>query len=112
MPDMYRCSMWRFYFKLMNGKLPSYFQCMKPDLPEICNLYDIRKPVFHLPLVKHAFAEHMLKYCLIKLMNNEQASILITAKVHTQQLLIRIHILGLNCILKIQLLIHILKAAL
>ena len=28
---------------------------MKPNLPVICNYYGIRKPKFHLPIIKHVF---------------------------------------------------------
>ena len=34
-------------------------------LPNICNNYSIRLPTFHLPLIKHAFAEQRLDYQLI-----------------------------------------------
>ena len=44
---------------------------MKPSLPVICNYYGIRNPNFHLPPIKHAFAEQMIQYCLIKLLNND-----------------------------------------
>ena len=35
---------------------------MKPSLPVICNCmyYGIRNPKFHLPPIKHAFAEQMI----------------------------------------------------
>ncbi len=82
-PDMFRISIWKFYFKLMTNKLPAYFSHMKPALPYICNRYEIRRPTFHLPLIRHEFAEHMLKYCLVNIINNEHGSLLITAKVFT-----------------------------
>ena len=44
---------------------------MKPSLPVICNYYGIRNPKFHLPPIKHAFAEQIIQYCLIKLLNND-----------------------------------------
>ena len=54
--DMFRLAIWKFYYKLMNNKLPSYFNYMKPNLPVICNYYGIRKPKFHLPIIRHVFA--------------------------------------------------------
>ena len=61
MPDMFRFTLWKFYFKLINNKTPPppppYFEDMKPMLPKICDNYDIRRPSFHLPLIKHDFAE-------------------------------------------------------
>ena len=39
----------------MNNLLPSYFNSMKPKLPESCNVYSIRKPTFHLPVIRHEF---------------------------------------------------------
>ena len=42
-----------------------------------------RSPTYHLPLIRHKFAENSLRYCLIKQLNRERCSFLITAKVHT-----------------------------
>ena len=69
MPDMFRFVLWKFYFKLMNNKLPTpYFETMKPVLARICDTYDIR-PSFHLPLIKHDFAEQLLSYQLTTMLN-------------------------------------------
>ena len=43
-------------------------------LPNICNIYNIRLPTFHLPLVKHDFAEQRLDYQLIKLLNTNEST--------------------------------------
>ena len=43
-------------------------------LPNICNIYNIRHPTFHLPLVKHDFAEQRLDYQLIKLLNTNEST--------------------------------------
>ena len=59
-PDMFRFALWKFYFKLMNNKLSPYFENMKPVLPRICDNYGIRRPCFHLPIVKNDFAEQLL----------------------------------------------------
>ena len=69
--DMFRISAWKFYCKLSINLLPSYFNYMKPSLPVACNYYGMRNPKFHLPLIKHAFAEQMIQYSLIKLLNND-----------------------------------------
>ena len=55
---MYTCAVWNFYYKLMNNLLPIYFENCKPTLPRIDQLYNVRKPVFHLPKIKHKFAEN------------------------------------------------------
>jgi len=81
--DMFRFSVWKFYYKLMNNYLPPYFDSMKPVLPVVCYTHAIRNPKFHLPHIKHEFAEQLLKYQLIKILNREQCSNLITSKVHT-----------------------------
>ena len=52
---MYTCAVWNFYYKLMNNLLPIYFDNYKPTLPRIDQLYNVRKPVFHLPNIKHKF---------------------------------------------------------
>ena len=58
--DMYRLSMWKFYYKLMNNTLPNYFEIMKPELPMISDHYEIGKPTFHLPKINHEFAEQII----------------------------------------------------
>ena len=47
----------------MNDIVPTYFHAMKPELPKVCDTYVIRQ--------------------LIKSLNREKCSIVITAKVHT-----------------------------
>ena len=42
----------------MNNLLPIYFENCKPTLPRIDQLYNVGKPVFHLPKIKHKFAEN------------------------------------------------------
>ena len=49
----------------------------------VCTRYEIRSPVFHLSLIRHKFAENLLRYCLIEQLNIEDCSVLITSKVHT-----------------------------
>ena len=64
--DMFQLTIWKLYFKLMNNLLPSYFNSMKPKLPELCNIYLIRKPTFHLPVIRHEFAtKQLIKYKLL-----------------------------------------------
>ena len=70
--DMFRFAIWILYYKLRNNLLPPYFNYMKPNLPVICNHYNVRNAKFHLPLIKHEFAKQLLQYCLIKLLNEEE----------------------------------------
>ena len=51
--------------------------------PRVCTRYNIQSPALHLQLTRHKFAENLLRYCLIKRLNREKCSTLITAKVHT-----------------------------
>ena len=51
----------------MNNLLPPYFNSMKPKLPELCNVYSIRKPTFHLPVIRHEFARQLIGYKLLEL---------------------------------------------
>ena len=81
--DMFSIAVWKFYYKLMNNQLSTYFVEWRPELHRVCIRYEIRSPVFHLPVIKHKFAEHSLRYCLIKQLTREKCSILITSKVHT-----------------------------
>ena len=56
----------------MSNQLPAYFTVMKSTLPQVCTRYEIRNPVYHLPNVRHTFAEQSLRYCLIKHLNTER----------------------------------------
>ncbi len=81
-PDMYHLSIWKFYFKLMNNRLPPYFNFMIPSLPRVCDHYAIRRPTFHLPHIVHEFAQHLVEYQMIKLLNQPNAH-MYTVKVQT-----------------------------
>ena len=48
----------------MYNDLPLHFSTMKPTLPTVCRRYEIRAPMFHLPMIRHTFAEHSIRYCL------------------------------------------------
>ena len=64
-----------------NNMLPSHFILMKPELPPTVNQYELRRPKFRVPFIKHehVFAEHLLKYqIIIKL--NEPGSIHYSSK--------------------------------
>ena len=37
--------------------------------------YDIRSPVFHLPEMRHSFAEQSIRYCLVKRLSVENSHI-------------------------------------
>ena len=78
MTDMFLVDIWMFYFKLMNIKLPNYFSKYKPVLPVVIERYEIRNPVFHLPVIN--LPEQSLKYCLITELNMDQCSNIIANK--------------------------------
>ena len=80
--DMFSVALWKFYYKLMNNKLPAYFSFMKPVLPIVTECYEIRNPSFHTPAIKHKFAECSLQYCLINQLNSENCFALLTDKVN------------------------------
>ena len=81
--SMFSVSVWKCYYKLINGMLPPYFYFMIPELPNACNRYELRKPIFRLLLFKHKLAEQSLHYCLIRQLNRENRRILTTSKIHT-----------------------------
>ena len=60
--DMFDVPIWKYYYKLMHNDLPEYFSTMKPTLPTVCRRYEIRAPVFHLPVIRHTFAEHSIRF--------------------------------------------------
>ena len=72
----------------MNNNLPAYFSTMKPILPTVCSRYEIRAPVFHLPYIRHTFAEHFVRFCLINLLNKDTRSATIMDRVNTDLFLI------------------------
>ena len=69
----------------MHHDLPEYFSTMKPTLPTVCRRYEIRAPVFHLPIIRHTFAEQSIRFCLINLLNKDTCSIIIMERVDTDQ---------------------------
>ena len=81
--DMFSVALWKFYYKLMNNKLPEYFSFMKLVLPVATEPYEIRNPSFHAPATKHKFSECSLQYCLINQLNSENCFALLTNKVST-----------------------------
>ena len=82
--DMFGIAVWKFYYKLMNDLLPPYFNYMKPNLPVICNHYNVRNPKFHLPAIKHDFDKQLIQHCLIKLLNKDENISEIANKVFDQ----------------------------
>ena len=65
---MYTCAVWNFY--------------CKPTLPRIDQLYNVRKPVFHLLKIKHKFAKQLPDYQVVRLLNKNE-SFRISSKVFT-----------------------------
>ena len=57
---------------------------MKPNVPVICDHYNVRNPKFHLPAIKHDFAKQLIQYCLIKLLNEDENISKIADKVFEQ----------------------------
>ena len=81
--DMFSFALWKYYYKLMNNKLPEYFSFRKPVLPTVTERYEIRNPLFHTPAIKHKFAECSLQYFLINQLNSENCFAQLTDKVST-----------------------------
>ena len=69
--DTFYVGVWKFYYKLMHNGLPLYFFAMKPTFPTVCRRYEIRAPIFHLPMIRHTFAEYSIRLCLINLLNKD-----------------------------------------
>ena len=60
--DMFSVALWKYYYKLMNNKLPEYFSYVKLVLPTATERYEIRNPSFHTPAIKQKFVECSLQY--------------------------------------------------
>ena len=53
--DLYRLSILKFYFKLVNNNLPHYFNCFTSQF-SLGHMHDnLRKPVRQLPMIKNKF---------------------------------------------------------
>ena len=72
---MFRLATWKSHHKLMNNKLPSHFNHMKPNPPVTRNHHGIRKPKFHLPTIRHVSAEQPIQYNLIRITNDDIESV-------------------------------------
>ena len=68
----------------MNDLLPLYFNYMKPNVPVMCDHYNVRNPNFHLPVIKHDFVKQLIQYCLFKLLNEDDNILKIADKVFEQ----------------------------
>ena len=73
--DMFQLTIWKLYFKFVNNLLPSYFISMKPKLPELCDVYSIRRPTLNLPVIMHAFSKQLMEYKLLELLNTESGTL-------------------------------------
>ena len=58
-----------FYYKLTKKELPPYFDIMLPTPSTVCDHYNIRRLIFHLPFIKHSFAEQRLEYQIITILS-------------------------------------------
>ena len=86
----------------MNNKLPACFSTLKPRLPEITEHYEIRNPVFHLPAIKHKFAENSLQYCLTKLINEEHSFSMMSDKVEKHRFIVLRYLLSTEFMIPIK----------
>ena len=57
---------------------------MKPTLPTVCRRYDIKAPMLHLPMIRHTFAEHSIRFCRINLLNKDTRYTSILERVDTE----------------------------
>ena len=53
------------------------------DSPLVYRRYENRAPVFHFPVIRHTFAEHSIRFCLINLLNKHTRSTIIIERVDT-----------------------------
>ena len=81
--DIFYAAIWNFFYKLMHNDLAEYFSTMKPTLPTVCRRYEIRAHVFHLPVIRHTFAERSIRFCFINLLNKDTRSTIIIERVDT-----------------------------
>ena len=54
---------------------------MKPKLPELSNVYSIRKPTFHLSVIRHEFDMQLIGYNMLELLKS--GTLLVSSTFHT-----------------------------
>ena len=74
--DLYRLSILKFYFKLVNKNLPHYFNSIAPQFSLGHMHYNLRNPAGQLPMIKNEFPKQSLRYKLIALLNEISDSVL------------------------------------
>ena len=75
--DIFKLRLLKFYYKLMNNELPSYFVAYVPIITNETYIlnhdYALRtgaRPAIRTPRIHHGFAESTVLYKLIKLLNS------------------------------------------
>ena len=74
--DLYRLSILKFYFKLVNNNLPHYFNSFTRQFSLGHMHYSLRNPVRQLPMIKNEFLKQSLRYKLIATLNETPDSVL------------------------------------
>jgi hypothetical protein len=62
--DMYKVKQLKFYFKLCNNNLPSFFDSLNMSLHSCNDHYNFRHRLYTVPKIKHEFAKQCLRYQL------------------------------------------------
>lgn len=87
--DLYQLNVLKFYHKLSNGMLPSYFDTFMPKKSQGSTIYPIRNPQNQLPKLSHEYARKTLRCELISItnsINNAQVYSGILPKVQTHSI--------------------------
>ena len=82
--DMYKHNILKFYYKLINRRIPVFFYNFTPFSAISQHKHNTRFKDHNLPTVKHEFAKNNLRYQLICQLNLQPK--IITSKVHTHSL--------------------------
>ena len=83
--DIYHMAILKFYSKLVNDNLPSYFESFTPQFSAGHQHYNFRNPSRLLPKIKHEFPRQSLRYKLISSLNETSNELLEMAKTLSQK---------------------------
>ena len=83
--DIYQLSIMKFYYKLVNKKLPHYFDNFTPSYSIGSDHYNLRNPCRQLPKIRHQFPRQSLRYKLIIILNQTPNDIIDLATVSSIQ---------------------------
>ena len=86
--EIYRFEIYKFYYKLIDNHLSHYFQDFTPTFSDGVNHYLLRNHIRQIPIIKHKFPRHSLRYKLIETLKSTSETIIEMAISQSQKKII------------------------